>query len=180
LNSSNAGEFTFTLFVVIGISLLLSWIVAVLFSPIIGVTLLPKTLKKHDEKPRRLMGAFSRLLAASMRRRWLTISLGLALFLLSLIGLKLCNNNSSLPPTGQSSSSTSPCRKSSIAATKAQMDRFESKLIGDNDVDHWSSYVGQGAVRFVLSFDVQMPNPNYGQMIIVTRTWPRATGCSPV
>jgi multidrug efflux pump len=170
LNSSNAGEFTFTLFVVIGISLLLSWIVAVLFSPIIGVTLLPKTLKKHDEKPRRLMGAFSRLLAAAMRRRWLTISLGLALFLLSLIGLKFVQQQF-FPSSDRPElvvDFTLP-QNSSIAATKAQMDRFESKLIGDNDVDHWSSYVGQGAVRFVLSFDVQMPNPNYGQMIIVTK-----------
>jgi multidrug efflux pump subunit AcrB len=170
LNSSNAGEFTFTLFVVIGISLLLSWIVAVLFSPIIGVTLLPKTLKKHAEKPRRLMSAFSRLLVAAMRRRWLTISLGLALFLLSLIGLKFVQQQF-FPSSDRPElvvDFTLP-QNSSIAATKAQMDRFESKLIGDNDVDHWSSYVGQGAVRFVLSFDVQMPNPNYGQMIIVTK-----------
>ena len=41
LNSSDAGEFTFTLFVVIAISLLLSWIVAVIFTPLLGVTLLP-------------------------------------------------------------------------------------------------------------------------------------------
>ena len=54
LNSSNAGEFTFTLFVVIAVSLLLSWIVAVLFAPLLGVTLLPKTMKKHHDKPSRL------------------------------------------------------------------------------------------------------------------------------
>ena len=54
LNSSNAGEYTFTLFVVIAVSLLLSWIVAVLFAPLLGVTLLPKTMKKHHDKPSRL------------------------------------------------------------------------------------------------------------------------------
>jgi multidrug efflux pump subunit AcrB len=170
LNSSNAGEFTFTLFVVIGVSLLLSWIVAVLFSPIIGVTLLPQTIKKHAEKPRRLMDAFSRLLVAAMRRRWLTISCGLGLFLLSLIGLKFVQQQF-FPSSDRPElvvDFTLP-QNSSIAATKAQMDRFESKLGGDDDIDHWSSYVGQGAVRFVLSFDVQMPNPNYGQMIIVTK-----------
>ena len=53
LNSSNAGEYTFSLFVVIAISLILSWLVAVIFTPLLGVTLLPKTLKKHDEKPSR-------------------------------------------------------------------------------------------------------------------------------
>ena len=50
LNSSAAGEFTFTLFVVIAVSLLVSWIVAVLFTPLLGVTLLPKTMKKHHEQ----------------------------------------------------------------------------------------------------------------------------------
>src|SRR5712671_1057991 len=170
LNSSNAGEFTFTLFVVIGVSLLLSWIVAVLFSPIIGVTLLPQIIKKHAEKPRRLMDAFARLLVAAMRRRWLTISCGLGLFLLSLIGLKFVQQQF-FPSSDRPElvvDFTLP-QNSSIAATKAQMDRFESKLVGDDDIEHWSSYVGQGAVRFVLSFDVQMPNPNYGQMIIVTK-----------
>src|SRR5438552_12674040 len=43
LNSSNAGEFTFTLFVVIAVSLIVSWIVAVLFTPLLGVALLPAT-----------------------------------------------------------------------------------------------------------------------------------------
>ena len=48
-NKSNAGEFTFTLFVVIAVSLVVSWVVAVLFTPLIGVTILPKTIKKHAE-----------------------------------------------------------------------------------------------------------------------------------
>ncbi|MFX3824794.1 hypothetical protein ACJBTM_10755, partial [Streptococcus suis] len=48
LNSSAAGEFTYTLFVVIAASLVVSWIVAVIFTPLLGVTLLPKTMKnKH-------------------------------------------------------------------------------------------------------------------------------------
>ena len=50
------------------------------------------------------------------------------------------------------------------------MDRFEAKLAGDPDIDHWSSYVGQSAVRFILAFDPQPSNPNYGQMVIVTKS----------
>ena len=50
LNNSAAGEFTFTLFVVIAVSLLVSWIVAVLFTPLLGVTILPKTMKSHHEQ----------------------------------------------------------------------------------------------------------------------------------
>ena len=63
LNSSNAGEFTFTLFVVIAVSLLVSWIVAVLFTPLLGVTILPAKMKGHHESKGRLGQTFSRLLA---------------------------------------------------------------------------------------------------------------------
>ena len=49
-------------------------------------------------------------------------------------------------------------RNSTIAETKAQMDRFEKTLEGDPDISHWSSYVGQSAVRFILTLDVQPPN----------------------
>ena len=74
LNNSAAGEFTFTLFVVIAVSLLVSWIVAVLFTPLLGVTLLPETMRKHSEKP----GRFTRMFNAPAARlhaagAWMTI-----------------------------------------------------------------------------------------------------------
>jgi multidrug efflux pump subunit AcrB len=69
LNSSNAGEYTFTLFVVIAVSLILSWIVAVIFTPLLGVTLLPAA-QKHDEKPS-ASALFRRSLELVMRRPWL-------------------------------------------------------------------------------------------------------------
>jgi multidrug efflux pump subunit AcrB len=60
-------------------------------------------------------------------------------------------------------------QNSSIAETRAEMDRFEKALAGDPDIAHWSSYVGQGAVRFYLPLDAQLANPFYGQLVIVTR-----------
>ena len=51
LNNSAAGEFTFSLFVVIAVSLLVSWIVAVLFAPLIGVTMLPRSMPHHSSAP---------------------------------------------------------------------------------------------------------------------------------
>lgn len=171
LNSSNAGEYTFTLFVVIAASLLLSWIVAVLFAPLLGVTLLPKTMKKHHDKPSRLMTAFSHLLVGVMRWRWLTIGVTVAMFGASLYGMKFVEQQF-FPSSDRNEvlvDFTLP-QNASIAETKAQMDRFEAKLAGDPDVDHWSSYVGQSAVRFILSFDPQPSNPNYGQMVIVTKS----------
>ena len=61
LNSSNAGEFTFSLFVVMAVSLLISWIVAVLFAPLLGVTLLPKALKTHHHGPGPVLRERSRM-----------------------------------------------------------------------------------------------------------------------
>ena len=168
LNSSNAGEYTFSLFVVIAISLILSWLVAVIFTPLLGVTLLPKKLKKHDEKPSRASALFRRLLDLVMRRSWLTVAISVGLFLVSLFGMKFVQQQF-FPPSARSElvvDFTLP-QNASIAATKAAMDRFERHLAGNSDVDSWSSYVGQGAIRFVLAFDVQMPNPSYGQIIIV-------------
>jgi hypothetical protein len=69
LNTSNAGEFTDTLFVVIAVSLLVSWIVAVLFTPLLGVTILPARMKGHHESKGRLGQTFARLLLVCMRHR---------------------------------------------------------------------------------------------------------------
>ena len=170
LNSSNAGEYTFSLFVVIAISLILSWLVAVIFTPLLGVTLLPKTLKKHDEKPSRTSAIFRRLIELVMRRSWLTVAISVGLFLVSLYGMKFVQQQF-FPPSARSElvvDLTLP-QNASIAATKAAMDRFERHLVGNNDVDSWSSYVGDGAIRFVLTLDVQMASPNFGQIIIVAK-----------
>ena len=171
LNSSNAGEFTFSLFVVIAVSLTLSWIVAVLFAPLLGVTLLPETMRTHHDRPSRLGAALNRILLAAMHWRWVTIGITVALFLASLYGMRFVEQQF-FPSSDRPElivDFTLP-QNSSIAETKAQMDRLETRLVGDPDIDHWSSYVGQSAVRFVLSFDVQPASPNFGQAIIVTKS----------
>jgi multidrug efflux pump subunit AcrB len=171
LNSSAAGEYTFTLFVVIAVSLLISWIVAVLFAPLLGVTFLPATMKKHHDKPGRFTTLFQRVLLASVRRRWLTIIATVLLFLTSLAGMTLVQQQF-FPASDRPELIVdwNLPQNSSIAETRAQMERFEKlALVGNKDVDHWSSYVGQSAVRFVLAYDVQPSNPYYGQTVIVTK-----------
>jgi multidrug efflux pump subunit AcrB len=171
LNTSAAGEYTFTLFVVIAVSLLVSWIVAVLFAPLLGVTLLPATMKKHHSEPGRFGRLFQRILIASVRRYWVTIIASFALFVLALLGTRLVQQQF-FPPSDRPELiiDWNLPQNSSIAETEAQMERFEKMaLAGNPDVSHWSSYVGQGAVRFVLSFDVQPANPYFGQTVIVTK-----------
>jgi multidrug efflux pump subunit AcrB len=171
LNTSNAGEFTFTLFVVIAVSLVVSWIVAVLFTPLLGVTLLPIKMKGHHETKGRIGKMFSRLLVACMRRRWATVGVTVAAFLLSLFGMNFVQQQF-FPSSDRDELviDWSLPQNASISETSAQMARFEREQLQGNDgVDHWSSYVGTGAPRFVLSFDVQTANTWFGQMVIVTR-----------
>ncbi|MGO7534418.1 efflux RND transporter permease subunit [Rhizobium leguminosarum] len=171
LNDSAAGEFTFTLFVVIAVSLIVSWVVAVLFTPLLGVTILPKTVKSHHEKKGRFASVFSSLLGLAMRWRWVTIILTVGVFGLSVGGMGLVQQqffpNSDRP---ELIIDWNLPHNSSIAETNRQMARFEKEMLADNkDIDHWTTYVGQGAPRFILSFDVQTPNVSFGQTIIVTK-----------
>ncbi|MBB2817006.1 UNVERIFIED_ORG: multidrug efflux pump subunit AcrB [Rhizobium esperanzae] len=171
LNSSAAGEFTFTLFVVIAVSLVVSWIVAVLFTPLLGVTILPKTMKSHHEKKGRFAAVFSWLLKLAMRWRWATIVLTVGVFALSVGGMGLVQQQF-FPNSDRTELviDWNLPHNSSIAETNRQMAKFEKEMLADNkDIDHWTTYVGQGAPRFILSFDVQTPDVTFGQTIIVTK-----------
>jgi multidrug efflux pump len=171
LNSSNAGEFTFTLFVVIAVSLIVSWIVAVLFTPLLGVTILPAKIEGRQESKSRLQRMFARLLAVCMRHRWITIGITVAAFLLALFGMKFVQQQF-FPSSDRSElviDWTLP-ENASITDTNTQMAQFErEQLQGNENVDHWSTYVGTGAPRFVLSFDLQTANTWFGEMVVVTK-----------
>ncbi|MBB4442730.1 MULTISPECIES: efflux RND transporter permease subunit [Rhizobium] len=171
LNNSAAGEFTFTLFVVIAVSLIVSWVVAVLFTPLLGVTILPKTMKSHHEKKGRFASIFSWLLGLAMRWRWVTIILTVGVFGLSIGGMGLVQQQF-FPNSDRTELviDWNLPHNSSIAETNRQMARFEKEMLaGNKDIDHWTTYVGQGAPRFILSFDVQTPDVSFGQTIIVTK-----------
>ena len=171
LNSSNAGEFTFTLFVVIAVSLLVSWIVAVLFTPLLGVTILSAKVKGHGHAKGRFARMFSRLLAVCMHHRWITIGVTLAAFALALFGMKFVQQQF-FPSSDRNEViiDWNLPQNASIAETNAQMARFEREQLQGNDaVEHWSTYVGIGAPRFVLSFDVQTANAWFGQIVVVTK-----------
>ena len=171
LNTSNAGEFTFTLFVVIAVSLIVSWIVAVLFTPLLGVTLLPAKIKGHHGHKGRAARLFSRVLAVCMHHRWITIAVTVAAFALSLFGMKFVQQQF-FPSSDRAELviDWNLPQNASIAETDAQIARFErEQLQGNPAVENWSTYVGIGAPRFVLSFDVQTANTWFGQMVVVTK-----------
>lgn len=170
LNNSAAGEFTFSLFVVIAVSLVVSWVAAVLFAPLLGVTMLPARLAHHAEGQAGWMRRrFRRVLRLAVTHRWVTIVLTLALFGLSVFGMRFVEQQF-FPSSDRPElivDVTLPAN-ASISDTRAEMDRLEQSLRDDPDKLFWSSYVGRGAPRFILSYDVSAPAPNTGQIVIQT------------
>ncbi|WP_312417601.1 efflux RND transporter permease subunit [Shinella sp.] len=171
LNNSAAGEFTFSLFVVIAISLVVSWVVAVVFTPLLGVTILPKSMKQHHEQKGWFGRIFARILDVCMRWKWTTIVATVAVFAVSVFGMRFVQEQF-FPSSDRPELVIDWAlpQNASIAETNAQIARLEEeKLKGNPDISRWSSYVGEGAVRFLLSFDVQPPSPAFGQTVIVSK-----------
>ena len=167
---SAAGEYTFSIFAVVAIALLASWVVAVVFSPLLGVWILKKPKAAHSEEPGSILRTFRRFLELAMRWRWLTLGATLAVCALSVIAMRW------VPQQFFPSSDRSELlvdlqlpENASIYATRDVAARFDALLQGDADVDHWSTYVGQGTVRFYLPFNVQLPNDFFGQAVVVTK-----------
>ncbi len=169
-SKSDAGEYTFSLFAVVAIALMVSWIVAVLFSPLIGTWVLRQQPAHHVDKPRPLMDRFRKLLVYSMRHAKVTIALILGLFVLALALLPLV-------PQQFFPSSDRPelmvglqlKQDASIYATDEVAKKLDGILAKDPDVAHWSSYVGRGAVRFYLPLDVQLQNDFFTEAVVVAK-----------
>jgi multidrug efflux pump subunit AcrB len=171
--ASSAGEYTFSLFAVVAIALLVSWFVAVLFAPLLGVAVLasPRTAQPPD--PGRVFRWYRGFLAFALRARWLTIAVTLALFAASFLALPLI-------PRQFFPSSDRPellvdlslPQNASIYASESVAEKFDALLKGDADVARWSTYVGRGAIRFYLPLNVQLPNDSFAQAVIVAKDVP--------
>jgi len=169
LNNSSAGEYTFTLFAVIAVAMLVSWVVAVLFAPVLGVHILSAKVKPKPEKPGRLAHAFDTGLLWCMRHRWLTIGATVLMFVLSVFGLGLVQNQF-FPSSDRPEIlvDLNLPQNASIAESLTVTQRFEDTLKGDPDIVRWSSYIGEGAIRFYLPLDQQLQNPFFAQLVIVS------------
>ncbi|GLK72705.1 efflux RND transporter permease subunit [Ancylobacter dichloromethanicus] len=167
--ASSAGEYTFTLFAVVSIALLVSWLVAVLFAPLIGLVIL-KPPKNAGGGPGRIMRTYRGFLSAALTARWVTIAVTLALFAAAVLALPLI-------PRQFFPSSDRPellvdlqlPQNASIHATDRAMARLDDALRDDPDVARWSGYVGRGAIRFYLPLNAQLPNDFFGQAVVVAK-----------
>ncbi|MBN8463100.1 MAG: efflux RND transporter permease subunit [Dechloromonas sp.] len=167
---SNAGEYTFDIFSVVAISLIASWLVAVTFGPLLGKAILKAPKVEAEPKPSKMVAVYSAFLQGAIRTRWLTIGLTLAAFVAAIFLLRYVPQQF-FPASDRSELTVSMTlrQNASIYATEAQALRLEALLKDDPDIDHYSTYVGRGAIRFILTLDVQLANPFFAQFVIVTK-----------
>ncbi|WP_323893008.1 efflux RND transporter permease subunit [Aeromonas allosaccharophila] len=170
---SSAGEYTSNMFWIVGIALIASWVVAVVFTPYLGVKLLP-AVKKVAGSHHALYNTpryqrFRKLLGNVIARKWLVAGSVSALFVASVLGMSMVKKQffpiSDRPevlievqmPYGTSITQTS------LAAGKV-----EAWLARQEEARIVTAYVGQGAPRFFFSMGPELPDPSFAKIVVRT------------
>ena len=167
---SDAGEYTFSLFAVVALALLASWVVSGLFAPVVGLALLRPPKHPHGETLGAPMRLFRRCLLAAMRAKWITILVTLAMFAAALAGTRFVPEQ--FFPASDRPELLVDLKlqdNASILATRDVAEAFDKLVAADPDVERFSTYVGQGAIRFYLPLDVALPNDFFAQSVVVTK-----------
>jgi len=171
---SGAGEYCFTLFAVVSIALLVSWVVAVIFTPYVGVAVLKEQPAgqphAHGDTP--MAARFRKVLMKSLANRgWVIVGTAGA-FVIAVVLFGFVQQqffpSSSRP---ELMIDLRLAQNASIKATEAEVRRFEKVLLADKDVVYHSFYVGSGAVRFYLPLNQQLENANFAQAVVITRSY---------
>jgi len=186
---STSGEYAGGIFWVVGITLVTSWLVAVLFTPVLGMRLLPEPQRgdSHSAHGDSAHHAFDspfhrvlrRMVRAAVTRPWLVVSMTFGLFLLAVLGMARLQQQ--FFPQSSRPELLVDVRMnegSSIGATSEMLRRIESKLeplllsksksTGPSEVLYYTSYVGAGSARFFLALNPDLPNPSFGKVVIQT------------
>jgi len=167
---SGAGEYTFSIFAVVGIALIASWFIAVLFAPLLGVALLTRPKKIKSGQPHVILRVFRGFLIGAMRARWLTIAATIACFLLALVALPHVPRQ--FFPSSDRPELLVDLRlpeNASIYASEEAAERLDGLLKGNPDVEGWSTYIGRGAIRFYLPLAVELQNDFFSQAVVIAR-----------
>jgi multidrug efflux pump len=176
-SKSAASEYTFSIFAVVTIALLVSWLVAVLFTPYIGYKLLdPAKLiakaQRHGENiyDTPFYRRFRALVEWCLRNRWKVILATLLLFALSIVAFGQGVQKQFFPSSSRLELMVDVWlpQGASLKATEHEVGRIENLFKGDSAVSTYSCYVGNSAPRFFLSLDVKLFSDNYAQCVILT------------
>jgi multidrug efflux pump subunit AcrB len=173
---SSSGEYAGGIFWVVGLALIASWFVAVLFTPYLGLKLLPDLARHgaHDNPDSiydtRLYRALRRVIDFCLTWRKSVVIATVLMFVVSLGGFRFVQQQ--FFPTSTRTELFLEMRMpegTAIGATDAVAKTAEAMLAGDNDIATYTTYVGQGAPRFWLGLNPVLPNPNFAQIVIVTK-----------
>ncbi|RMP20738.1 efflux RND transporter permease subunit [Pseudomonas coronafaciens] len=172
---STAGEYTSNMFWIVGIALIASWVVAVFFTPYLGVKLLPdvKPVEGGHETlyntPR--YNRFRRILARVIAGKWLVAGSVIGLFVLAVAGMGLVKKQffpvSDRPevlvevqmPYG-----------TAIAQTSAAVTKVENWLAEQPEAAIVTAYIGQGAPRFYMAMGPELPDPSFAKIVVRTNS----------
>jgi multidrug efflux pump subunit AcrB len=150
--------------------LLASWLVAVIFTPLLGVVILAPSKPREAGTRDGIFRLYRNFLAFAMRRKWLTISVSLALFFAAALALpSVPRQFFPLSDRPELLVDISLPQNASIHASKAAAERLDRELTGNPDVEHWSTHVGRGAIRFYLPLSVELQNDFFTQAVVVAK-----------
>lgn len=175
-------EFTKSLSIVVFMALILSWVASVLVSPVLGYKIIEnKTEKPESEWTRRdhimhrlktiFYSRFESLLHWALGHHKAVLLLTLGAFILSVLSFPLIKQEF-FPSSTRSEIIVSMQfpQSSSIDYTQGQAKSLDALLKDNEHIDHFTTYVGEGSPRFVLTLEPELPRANFMQTIIVTKS----------
>jgi multidrug efflux pump subunit AcrB len=170
---STAGEYTSNMFWIVGIALVTSWIVAVVFTPYLGVKLLPAIPKieggHHAIYDTPNYNRFRRLLGTVIRRKWLVALIVIGTFVLAGAGMAVVKKQ--FFPTSDRPEVLVEVQMpygTAIGQTSAAAAKVEAWLAKQKEARTVTAYIGQGAPRFYLAMAPELPDPSFAKIVIRT------------
>jgi multidrug efflux pump subunit AcrB len=170
---STAGEYTSNMFWIVGLALIASWIVAVVFTPYLGVKLLPNIAKReggHEaiyDTPR--FNRFRRFLGLVIRRKWLVAGSVVGAFIVAVLGMGVVKQQ--FFPTSDRPEVLVEVQMpygTSIEQTSAATAKVEAWLTKQPEAKVVTAYIGQGAPRFFLAMSPELPDPSFAKIVVLT------------
>lgn len=170
---STAGEYTSNMFWIVGLALIASWFVAVVFTPYLGVKILPAIPKVEGghaaiyNTPR--YNRFRQLLGRVIARKWRVAGSVVAIFILAVLGMGLVKKQ--FFPTSDRPEVLVEVQMpygTSIAQTSAATAKIEAWLGKQSEAKIVTAYIGQGSPRFYLAMAPELPDPSFAKIVILT------------
>lgn len=169
-SKASASEFAYSLFPVMTVTLMLSWLVSATLAPVLGYEWIRPTVIKQESYDNAFYNAFRRLLQQALRHRIAVIAITVAMMVLSIFMLRFVRQEffpASVRP--ELLVELNLPEGSSIKTTDAAARKLTDLIKDDKELDHVSTYVGESAPRFVLVIDPVQPRDNYAQLVVVAK-----------